>query len=75
MAMVMRQGMAARLVARGFPRFHGLDMVGMPLCMRIDRPPLYPIDHEHQLGREFVPAELRCHRAGCVEVWPKCLLS
>ncbi len=75
MALVMQRGMAARLVAPGLLRFHVLDMVGMPMCMRIDRPPIYPIDHEHQLGRDYVPIDMRCHRWGCIDAWPESVLG
>ena len=67
--------MAARLAVSCLPRFHVLDMLGVPCCMPIDRPPIYAVDHDNQLSAAFVPEELRCHRAGCAERWPRRVLS
>lgn len=51
-------------------RFHIVDALGSTLCTRPFREPLYPSDETTVLGAAFVPDDMRCHRAGCLEAWP-----
>lgn len=69
-ALEMQVKMSAPLVGAPYPRFHALDEVGMPWCMRPYRPPIYPVDYSNLLGLAFVPAVSRCHRWGCSDRWP-----
>lgn len=61
--------MAAPLRGLGHARFHVLDVIGIPMCMRVDRELLYPVDYGAQIGAEFVPDRMRCHRWGCNAAW------
>lgn len=74
MAIQLETGMAAPLIGLP-PRFHVLSPCGMPLCMRSDRPPLYPIDYDHRVAVPLVPHARRCHRWGCLQAWTDSLTS
>jgi hypothetical protein len=67
----LRMGPAAPLKGLDRARFHVLDSIGIPLCMRIDRQPAHPVDYGSQMGMDFVPESMRCHRWGCIDAWHK----
>jgi hypothetical protein len=67
----MQVGMAAPLVGFRRPRYHRLDLYGVPFCMPVDRPPVHAIDYENMMGMEFIAEASRCHRGGCAERWSR----
>lgn len=64
-----KPGQAARLLAGGLSRYHVLDDLGIPFCMSIMTPPIYPIDLETLLDKASVHPDFRCHRDGCLSAW------